>query len=147
MKLFHPSQTVLLIPMYEGRVAAGFPSPAMDHIEERIDLSKQLAPHPLSTFYCYSEGDSMLDACIPPNSILVIDKSLNPKSGDVVVAYINGGYTVKYLKLADGKCFLVPANKNKNYPEIEVKEEMEMIVWGVVTNVVIDTKNIRLCTL
>ena len=147
MRQFQPSSSAFLIPLYDTKVAAGFPSPAMDHMEERIDLSKQLAPHPLSTFYCYSEGDSMLDACIPPNSILVIDKSLTAKSGDVVVAYINGGYTVKYLKLVDGKCFLVPANKSKKYPEIEVKEEMEMIVWGVVTNVVIDTKNIRLCTL
>jgi DNA polymerase V len=136
-----------LIPLLDFKIPAGFPSPAMDYIEDRIDLTQQLAPHPLSTYYSYCEGDSMLDACIPPNSILVIDKSLTAKSGDIVVAYLNGGYTVKYIKFEDGKCFLIPANKKKKYPVIEVTEEMEMIVWGVVTNVVIDTKHIRLCTL
>lgn len=135
------------IPVLGYKIPAGFPSPAMDYTEDRIDLTKQLAPHPLSTFYSYCEGDSMLDACIPPNSILVIDKSLVAKSGDIVVAYLNGGYTVKYIKFDNGKCFLIPANKKKKYPVIEVTEEMEMTVWGVVTNVVIDTKNIRLCTL
>ena len=143
----HNNKNVVLIPLIDFKIPAGFPSPAMDYIEDRIDLAKQLAPHPLSTYYSYSEGDSMLDACIPPNSILVIDKSLTAKSGDIVIAYLNGGYTVKYIKFEGDKCFLIPANKKKKYPTIEVTEEMEMIVWGVVTNVVIDTKNIRLCTL
>jgi DNA polymerase V len=129
------------------KMPAGFPSPAMDYIEERIDLAKELAPHPLSTFYSYCEGDSMIDAHIPPESILVIDRSLTAKSGDVVVAYVNGGYTVKYIKFEGAKCFLIPANKKKKYPVTEITEEMEMVVWGVVTNVVINTKNIRLCTL
>lgn len=137
----------LFIPLVGSKVPAGFPSPAMDYMEERIDLSQQLAPHPLSTFYSYCEGDSMLDACIPPGSILVIDKSLTANSGDIVVAYINGGYTVKYIKFDDGKCFLIPANKRKKYAITEVTEEMEMVVWGVVTNIVINTKIIRLCTL
>lgn len=136
-----------LIPVIGFRVPAGFPSPAMDYMEERIDLTKQLAPHPLSTFYCYCEGDSMIDACIPPNAILVVDKSLTAKSGDIVVAFLNGGYTVKYIRFENAKCYLIPANKKKKYPVVEVTEEMEMLVWGVVTNVVIDTKNIRLCTL
>ena len=136
-----------LIPLSNFKIPAGFPSPALDYIEDRIDLAKQLAPHPLSTYYSYCEGDSMIDACIPPNAILVIDKSLNAKSGDIVVAFLNGGYTVKYIKLENDKCFLIPANKKKKYPVIEVTEEMEMTVWGVVTNVVIDTKYIRLCTL
>ncbi len=139
--------TSISLPIIHFKIPAGFPSPAMDYIEDRIDLAQQLAPHPLSTFYSYCEGDSMIDACIPPNSILVIDKSLTAKSGDIVVAYLNGGYTVKYIKFENEKCFLIPANKKKKYAVIEITEEMEMIVWGVVTNVVIDTKNIRLCTL
>lgn len=139
--------TKTLLPIIHFKIPAGFPSPAMDYMEDRIDLAQQLAPHPLSTFYSYCEGDSMIDACIPPNSILVIDKSLTAKSGDIVVAYLNGGYTVKYIKMENEKCFLIPANKKKKYPVIEITEEMEMIVWGVVTNVVIDTKNIRLCML
>ena len=143
----HNFKNIVLVPLIDFKIPAGFPSPAMDYIEDRIDLAQQLAPHPLSTYYSYSEGDSMLDACIPPNSILVIDKSLTAKSGDIVVAYLNGGYTVKYIKFEAGKCFLIPANKKKKYPVVEITEEMEMIVWGVVTNVVIDTKYIRLCTL
>ena len=143
----HNSKDVVLIPLLDFKIPAGFPSPALDYLVDRIDLVQQLSPHPLSTYYSYCEGDSMLDACIPPNSILVIDKSLTAKSGDIVVAYLEGGYTVKYIKFENEKCFLIPANKKKKYPVIEVTEEMEMIVWGVVTNVVIDTKNIRLCTL
>ena len=83
----HNNKNVVLVPLIDFKIPAGFPSPAMDYIEDRIDLAKQLAPHPLSTYYSYSEGDSILDACIPPNSILVIDKSLTAKSGDIVVAY------------------------------------------------------------
>ena len=147
MYSIHNSSSTISLPIINFKIPAGFPSPAMDYIEERIDLAQQLAPHPLSTFYSYCEGDSMIDACIPPNSILVIDKSLTAKSGDIVVAYLSGGYTVKYIKFEHDKCFLIPANKKKMYPVIEITEDMEMIVWGVVTNVVIDTKNIRLCTL
>jgi len=148
MKFIQLSETEpFLLPIINFKVPAGFPSPAMDYIEERIDLARQLAPHPLSTFYSYCEGDSMIDACIPTGAILVIDKSITAKSGDIVVAYLNGGYTVKYIKFEGSKCFLVPANKKKKYASIEVTEEMEMIIWGVVTNIVIDTKIIRLCTL
>ena len=136
-----------IITLIDFKVPAGFPSPAMDYIEERIDLAQQLAPHPLSTYLFICEGDSMVDACIPAGAILVLDKSLTANSGDIVVAFLNGGYTVKYIKFQNGKCFLIPANKQKKYPITEVTEEMEMIVWGVVTNVVIDTKHIRLCTL
>ncbi len=135
------------LPLLNTRLPLGFPSPALDYMEERIDLAAVLAPHPLSTFYAYCDGDSMIDACIPPNSILVIDKSVTPKNGDVVVAYIDGGYTVKYLKYDGIKCYLVPANKKKNYKITEITEDMEMTIWGVVINVVINTKNIRLCTL
>lgn len=136
----------ILVSCLDFKVPAGFPSPAMDYMEERIDLVKELVPNPLSTFYAACEGDSMVDAHIPPNAILVIDKSLTARSGDIVVAYLSGGYTVKYLKLIAGKCFLVPANAAKNYPKTEVTPEMEMIIWGVVTNVIINTKHLRLCT-
>ena len=137
----------IFVPLINFEIPAGFPSPAMDYMEERIDLAVQLAPRPLSTFYSKCDGDSMVDAYIPSGAILVIDKSLTAKSGDIVVAYLNGGFTVKYIKFQEGKCFLIPANKKKKYPITEVTAEMEMIVWGVVTNIVIDTKNIRLCTL
>ena len=133
-----------LIPLFDFKIPAGFPSFTMDISEELIDLAQQLAPRPISTFYSYCEGDSMIDACIPPKSILVIDKSLTAKSGDIVVAVVNGGFTVKYIKFEGNKCFLIPANKNKGYPIVEVTAEMEMEVWGVVTNVVISAKDLKL---
>jgi len=137
----------LFIPLIGFKIPAGFPSPAADYMEESIDIVQHISPHPISTFYSYCEGDSMIDACIPPGSILVIDKSLTAQSGNIVVAHLNGGFTVKYIKFVGAKCFLIPANKKKNYGIIEVTEEMEMTVWGVVTSVIINTKDIRLCTL
>ena len=131
-----------LIPLIEGAVPAGFPSPAMDYMEERIDLVKTLSPHPLSTFYVRSTGDSMLDAFIPPGSIMVVDRSITPKSGDIVVVYMEGGYTVKYIDFRGNECWLIPANKSKAYPPIKVTEEMAMIVWGYVSAIVIETKTI-----
>lgn len=136
-----------LIPLIGFKIHAGTPTPDFDYTDEKIDLAHQLAPRPISTFYSYCEGDSMIDACIPPKSILVIDKSLTAMSGDIVVAVVNGGFTVKYIKYENEKCFLIPANKKKKYFIIEVTADMEMSIWGVVTNVVINAKDIRLCTL
>ena len=133
-----------LIPLIDFKIPAGFPSFSMDITDEQIDMTKQLAPNPISTFYCHCEGDSMIDAYIPSKSILVVDKSLVAKSGDIVVAMINGGFTVKYIKFENKKCYLIPANKKKTYPVIEITADMEMEVWGVVTNVVISAKNIKM---
>ena len=133
----------VLVPLYLATVPAGFPSPAIDYMEERIDLAKQLAPHPLATFYVRSTGDSMLDAFIPPGSLLIVDKSLTPKNNDIVVAYLDGGFTVKYIELRSDACWLVPANKAKGYAPIRITEDMAMTVWGVVTSVVIETKTIQ----
>jgi DNA polymerase V len=130
---------------YEGPVKAGFPSPAMDYMEERISLDKELIKHPLSTFIVESSGDSMINAFIPPRAKLLVDRSLTPKNGDIVVAAVNGEFTVKYLKKNDFKCWLVPANSK--YKEIQVTEEMDMQVWGVVTNIITDTRDVRTCML
>jgi len=126
----NPSLSEVLIPYIHWKVPAGFPSPANDYLEERIDLNKVFIKHPLSTFIIECEGDSMVDAFIPPRSKLLIDRSLTAKSGDVVLAILNGEFTVKYLKKNDFKCWLLPANKK--YQPIEVKPEMEFQVWGVV---------------
>ena len=138
-------QTPVFSFLYNSKVSAGFPSPALDYLEERIDLVNQLTPRPLSTFYVRSEGFSMIDACIPPNSILTVDKSLNAATGDIVIAFLEGSFTIKFIKFENGKCFLVPANKHNIYPIIEITAEMEMVVWGVVTNVIIDTKFLKSC--
>ena len=109
----------------------------------QIDISKQLAPNPISTYYVHCIGDSMLDACIPDKAILTVDKSLEAHSGDIIVAYINGGFTVKYIRFDEGKCFLIPANNSKKYPTTEITTDQEMVIWGVVTNVVIYTKHLK----
>ncbi|NCI51369.1 translesion error-prone DNA polymerase V autoproteolytic subunit [Sediminibacterium roseum] len=136
--IFSPA---LLIPWITACVRTGFPSPAADYHEERIDLNKELITHPLATFIVDSEGDSMIDAFIPPRARLVIDKALTAKNGDLVLAILNGEFTVKYLKKNDFKCWLIPANKK--YPDIEIKDGMDFQVWGVVTRIIIDPKDTR----
>ena len=131
------------IRYYSAAVKTGFPSPAMDYLEERISLDKELIKHPLATFLIDCSGDSMINAFIPPKARLVVDRSLVPKNGDIVLAVLNGEFTVKFLKKNDVKCWLVPANRK--YPEIEVTEEMNMQVWGVVTNIISDANYLRRC--
>ena len=132
---------VITLPYFTTPVKAGFPSPATDYTEERIDLNKELIRHPLSTFIVESEGDSMIDAFIPPRAKLVIDRSIKPRNGDIVLAVINSEFTVKYLRKNDFKCWLVPANKK--YREIEISPEMEMQVWGVVIKIIVDPNDTR----
>ncbi|HTL10317.1 MAG TPA: translesion error-prone DNA polymerase V autoproteolytic subunit [Chitinophagaceae bacterium] len=126
-------------------VHAGFPSPALDYMEERINLNDVLIQHPLATFIIECTGDSMINAFIPMKAKLVVDRSLTPKNNDIVLAVLNGEFTVKYLKKNDCKCWLVPANRK--YPSIQVTEEMHMQVWGVVTHVISDVKDLKACML
>jgi DNA polymerase V len=120
---------------------AGFPSPAGDYLEERIDLNAVLIKHPVSTFLIECEGNSMIDAFIPPRAKLVIDRSLHAKNGDIVLAVLNGEFTVKYLRRNDFKCWLVPANKK--YKETEITDDMEFQVWGVVTSIIVNPNDTR----
>lgn len=120
---------------FAGYVAAGFPSPASDYTEENIDLNRELAPRPLSTFYFRTVNDSMIDAHIPPGAILVVDKSKQPHNYSVVIASVDGEFVVKYF-LRDRKGIrLLPANKK--YNPLPITEGMDFAVWGVVTAVVI----------
>lgn len=135
----------LEIPYFNMPVPAGFPSPAQDYMGETIDLNSEYIRNPSSTFIIECEGDSMIDAFIPPKSRLLIDKSITAKNGDVVLAVLNGGFTVKYFKKTDFKCWLIPANKK--YQPIEITEEMEMRVWGVVIAIVSIPKSNRSCML
>jgi DNA polymerase V len=128
---------------YDCKVPAGFPSPALDYIEKRIDLNEELIKHPLSTFMCETEGLSMVNAFIPPKAKLIIDRSLTPKNGDIVLATLNGEFTVKFLKKNQYKCWLCPANSK--FPDIEITEEMDMQVWGVVTYIITDVNVVRSC--
>ena len=114
-------------------IRAGFPSPAEDYLRESLDFNRDLIRHPEATFYGQVEGDSMEDVGICHGDIAVIDRSLEPQNGDVVVGYINGNFTVKFLDLThrkDGYIELRPANKN--YKPIRIDENDNFEVWGVV---------------
>ena len=121
-------------PMFLDSVSAGFPSPATDYLENKLDLNEYLVKHPAATFIVKATGTSMLDAGIHPGDLLIVDKSLSPKHNSIVIASIFGDLTVKKLKKKQGSIFLVPSNSN--YPSFEVKEEMEGFIWGVVTYII-----------
>ena len=115
----------------------------MDYMQERIDLNKEFVKHPLSTFMIESAGYSMINAFIPPKARLIVDRSLTPKNGDIVLASLNGEFTVKFLKKNQYKCWLCPANSK--FTDIEITEEMDMQIWGVVTTIINDANDVRSC--
>ena len=112
---------------------AGFPSPAQDYRSDSIGLNQELIRHPATTFYARAVGDSMKGCGIDDGDLLVIDKAIDPQEGDIVVAYIDGEFTLKKVKLEpDGRClWLIPANDE--YPPIKVTDENDFIIWGVLT--------------
>lgn len=120
--------------LYATRVAAGMPSPTEDYTEGLLDLNKHLMRDPETTFFVRVSGDSMIDAGIHPEDLLVVDRGLRPSNGKVVIAVINGELTVKRLFKERNKLYLMP--ENPNYPAIEITEEMDFMIWGVVTNVI-----------
>ncbi len=120
--------------LYACRVEAGFPSPVDDFLETSLDLNEHLIQHPAATFFVRVNGDSMIGVGIHSNDILVVDRSLTPKHGSIVIAVLNGELTVKTLEYNDGAPFLVPANPN--YSITAITSDMEFSIWGVVTSVV-----------
>lgn len=125
------TDTQLVLPIADGGIKAGFPSPAQDFMDLSIDLNKELVKHPSSTFYGRVSGDSMVDAGIYDGDILIIDKSLEPKDGDMAVCFIDGEFTIKYIKIEETVIWLVPANEN--YKPIKVTEDNDFLIWGIVT--------------
>ena len=122
------------LPIYEGGVSAGFPSPADDYLDMDLNLHKYLVKNPVATFFIIAKGVSMEKAGINDKDLLVVDKSLNPKNNDIVVAIVNGEFTVKRVKIEKDHIYLIP--ENERYDPIKVTEENEFIVWGIVTYVV-----------
>lgn len=121
----------ILFPLFGCGVSAGFPSPADDYIETSIDLNRELVRHPFATFFVRAKGDSMVDAGIKPNATLVVDRAIETKSGDVVIARIGDEMCVKELFIDDeGRVFLIP--KNDNYKAMEISEDMDFEIWGKV---------------
>ena len=120
--------------LIEQGISAGFPSPADDFKEIRISLDKELVKNQESTFYARVSGDSMLGAGIDDGDLLVIDKSLSPENGKIAVCFIDGDFTVKRIVKEKGKLYLKA--ENKKYKSIELSEESELIVWGIVEYVI-----------
>ncbi|AOS83618.1 peptidase S24 [Chlorobaculum limnaeum] len=126
--------TKLELPMASTLLSAGFPSPAEDHIELKLDLNRALVKHPSATFYGRVKGSSMIEAGIAEGDIIVIDKSLEPKDGDIAVCFLDGEFTVKRISSgAEGLC-LLPANSE--FKPIRIAEESEFQIWGIVTYVI-----------
>jgi DNA polymerase V len=122
------------LPFYSCAVSAGLPTSADDHTEGSLDLNQHLIKHPASTFFVRVSGDSMILAGIHEGDILVVDRSLEPRHGKVVIAAIDGHLTVKRLCKIQDRILLMP--ENENYQPIELQEGNDMVIWGVVTNVV-----------
>ncbi|MCC5844294.1 MAG: translesion error-prone DNA polymerase V autoproteolytic subunit [Verrucomicrobia bacterium] len=116
------------------RVPAGFPSPAQDYLEERIDLNQALIRNPAATFLARIAGESMRDLGMYDGDLIVVDRSLTPRPGDVVLAWVQGGFTVKGFQVRNRRAFLVPAHPE--YPELELLEDAGDGIWGVVTHVI-----------
>ena len=129
--------TKIHLPVFASGVRAGFPSPADDHAEPGLDLN-QLIENRASTFCAWAEGDSMQDLGILDGDLMVIDRSLTARHDDVVVADLNGAFTVKRLVEKSGASFLMPANPD--YPPIPIKPDDEVRIWGVVIRVIHDLR-------
>lgn len=126
--------TKVLRPLFACGVSAGFPSPAEDYIEQRLDLNELLVQNPAATFFVRVNGESMTGAGINHEDILIVDRSLEPTSGKIVVAIIDGEFTVKRLYKDDNSCRLLA--ENPDYPAIEITEESGCEVWGIVTSAI-----------
>ncbi|MGB0976295.1 MAG: LexA family protein [Prolixibacteraceae bacterium] len=134
LEIFCPDMdTSADIPLL-GEVRAGFPSPASDYMELKIDLNKELVSHPEATFYARVRGYSMIDAGLQDGDVLVIDRSVEVQNNQIAVCFLDGEFTVKRVVKEDGAIWLVP--ENSNFEKILVTEEDHFIVWGVVSYVI-----------
>lgn len=126
--------TPLELPLAPSALPAGFPSPAEDHLEVSLDLNRALIRHPDATFYARVKGSSMIDAGIAEGDLLVIDRALEARDGDIAVCWLDGEFTVKRIMRRDDALFLQPANEA--FEPIRISEERDFQVWGVVTYVI-----------
>lgn len=125
----------LKLPLFISKVPAGFPSPAEDYIEKYLDLNELLIKHPSATYFVKVSGNSMIEAGIHDGDILIVDRALEPKNNDIVIAIVDGELTVKRLVIKDNKIYLYP--ENSNYKPIEIdSEERDLLIWGIATYVI-----------
>tara|TARA_Y100000768_G_C23960609_1_gene675143 strand:- start:1172 stop:1603 length:432 start_codon:yes stop_codon:yes gene_type:complete len=120
--------------LFQQRISAGFPSPSDDFKETRISLDRELVKNKEATFYARVSGDSMVGAGLDDGDLLVIDRSKNPENGKIAICLVDGEFTVKRIKKEKNRLYLKP--ENKKYKPIELREENELIIWGIVEYVI-----------
>ena len=130
MDSFDSTTKKFKIPLLTGSVSAGFPSPADDYTEENIDLNEHLISNPFSTFFLRVKGDSMINAGIKDKDLIIVDKSLIAKPGNIVIAMIDGEFTIKRLSIKNDELYLKA--ENHNYPDFSFKNHIDVQIWGVV---------------
>ena len=123
----------LEVPLYLERVSAGFPSPAQDYVEQALDLNELCIKRPAATFFVRVQGDSMIEAGMYTGDILVVDRSIQPGHGDVVIACLDGEFAVKELATRPSPRLL---SRNRHYPPLLIDADQELEIFGVVTNLV-----------
>jgi DNA polymerase V len=128
----------VVLPVAEGGICAGFPSPAQDYIEGGIDLNRELVKNPAATFFGRVSGDSMTGAGIDDGDLIVIDKSLQASDGDIAVCFLDGEFTLKRIHIEKDVMWLVP--ENPKYKKIKVTPDQNFMVWGVVTYSIKDVR-------
>ena len=131
MSLVTISELSFKIPLFSSAIQAGFPSPAYDYAADPIDLNRYIITNPTATFFAKVEGDSMKNAGIFHGSFVVVDKSLKANKNDIVVAVVDGDFTIKRLGFNEENVILIP--ENDSYPILEIREGREFRIWGVVT--------------
>ena len=124
------------LSLFADRVSAGFPSPASDYEEGKLDLNRYLVKNQASTFFVRVTGDSMEGAGIYSGDMLIVDRSLEPRDGKIVIAVVDGELTVKRIRISKNKKKVVLEPENENYPPQEILPGSDFEVWGVVTNVI-----------
>ena len=130
MDSFDSTTKTFKIPLLTDSVSAGFPSPADDYTEENIDLNEHLISNPFSTFFLRVKGDSMINAGIKDKDLIIVDKSLIAKPGNIVIAMIDGEFTIKRLSIKNDELYLKA--ENNNYPDFRFKNHIDVQIWGVV---------------
>jgi len=128
------ADTEMRLPFVDAAISAGFPSPALDFEDQQIDLNEHLIRHPSATFYGRVKGESMINAGVGDGDILVIDRSLEPEHGKIAVCFIDGEFTAKRIHVSGGKLLLMP--ENTKFKPIQVSEESNLKIWGIVTYVI-----------
>jgi|TARA_B110000459_G_C16451000_1_gene420713 DNA polymerase V len=135
LDFYLPDQRIRLkLPLYDNGISAGFPSPADDFLDTSIDLNKELIKNKSTTFFARVKGSSMVGAGIDDGDLLIIDKSIKPKSNDIAVCFIDGDFTVKRIDITKDIIWLVA--ENKKYKPIKVTSDNDFTIWGIVINVI-----------